>query len=111
MPPWCSPFACRDSYTSGGYESRGVRKSVAAGCRRVSTCLRYRVGVPCGSVNGATKKACAVRLGRIEGQVRGIARMLGDDRYCIDVITQIQAVKAALRRVEEEMLRDHVSHC
>ncbi|MBY0275825.1 metal-sensitive transcriptional regulator [Candidatus Binatia bacterium] len=62
-------------------------------------------------VNSATKKACAARLGRIEGQVRGIARMLEDDRYCIDVITQIQAVKAALRRVEEEMLRDHVSHC
>jgi len=52
-----------------------------------------------------------VRLGRIEGQVRGIARMLDEDRYCIDVITQIQAVKAALRRVEEEMLRDHVSCC
>lgn len=52
-----------------------------------------------------------MRLGRIEGQVRGIARMLDEDRYCIDVITQIQAVKAALRRVEEEMLRDHVSCC
>jgi DNA-binding FrmR family transcriptional regulator len=62
-------------------------------------------------VNAATKKACAARLGRIEGQVRGIARMLDEDRYCIDVITQIQAVKAALKRVEEEMLRDHVSHC
>ena len=62
-------------------------------------------------MNSANKKACAARLGRIEGQVRGIARMLDEDRYCIDVITQIQAVKAALRRVEEEMLRDHVSHC
>ncbi|MEW6270023.1 MAG: metal-sensitive transcriptional regulator [Thermodesulfobacteriota bacterium] len=62
-------------------------------------------------MNATTKRACLARLGRIEGQVRGIARMVDDDRYCIDVITQIQAVKAALRRVEEEMLRDHVSHC
>jgi DNA-binding FrmR family transcriptional regulator len=62
-------------------------------------------------MNAATKRACRARLGRIEGQVRGIARMVDDDRYCIDVITQIQAVKAALRRVEEEMLRDHVACC
>jgi DNA-binding FrmR family transcriptional regulator len=51
------------------------------------------------------------RLKRIEGQVRGIARMVEDDRYCIDVVTQISAVRAALRRVEEEILRDHVAHC
>lgn len=51
------------------------------------------------------------RLGRIEGQVRGLARMVDGDRYCIDVVTQISAVRAALRRVEEEVLRDHVSHC
>lgn len=51
------------------------------------------------------------RLGRIEGQVRGVARMVEADRYCIDVITQLSAVRAALRRVEEEILRDHVSHC
>jgi DNA-binding FrmR family transcriptional regulator len=62
-------------------------------------------------MNSATKRSCLTRLGRIEGQVRGIARMVEDDRYCIEVITQIQAVNAALRRVEEEMLRDHVSHC
>ena len=63
------------------------------------------------SVVNATTKSPAPHVARIEGQVRGIARMLDQDRYCIDVITQIQAVKAALRRVEEEMLRDHVSHC
>ena len=51
------------------------------------------------------------RLKRIEGQVRGLARMVEDDRYCIDIITQIGAVRAALRRVEEEILRDHVAHC
>lgn len=58
-----------------------------------------------------TKASCARRLGRIEGQVRGIARMLEEDRYCIDIVTQIAAVRAALRRVEEEVLRDHVAHC
>jgi len=58
-----------------------------------------------------TKSQCLKRLSRIEGQVRGLARMLEDDRYCIDVITQIAAVRAALRRVEEQVLEDHVGHC
>lgn len=57
------------------------------------------------------KGSCLKRLNRIEGQVRGIARMVEDDRYCIDVITQIAAVRAALNKVEEEILRDHVEHC
>jgi DNA-binding FrmR family transcriptional regulator len=57
------------------------------------------------------KTSCLKRLGRIEGQVRGLARMVEDDRYCIDVVTQISAVRAALRRLEEEVLRDHVAHC
>lgn len=51
------------------------------------------------------------RLSRIEGQVRGLARMVEEDRYCIDIVTQIGAVRAALRRVEEELLREHVAHC
>jgi DNA-binding FrmR family transcriptional regulator len=51
------------------------------------------------------------RLSRIEGQVRGLARMVEGDRYCIDIVTQIGAVRAALRRVEEEILREHVAHC
>jgi DNA-binding FrmR family transcriptional regulator len=57
------------------------------------------------------KAACAKRLNRIEGQVRGIARMVEEDRYCIDIVTQISAVRAALRRLEEEILHDHVSNC
>ncbi|HVJ78202.1 MAG TPA: metal-sensitive transcriptional regulator [Hyphomicrobium sp.] len=57
------------------------------------------------------KDSCLKRLNRIEGQVRGLAKMVEDDRYCIDVVTQISAVRAALRRVEEEVLRDHVAHC
>jgi DNA-binding FrmR family transcriptional regulator len=59
----------------------------------------------------STKSSAVKRLNRIEGQVRGLARMVEDDRYCIDIVTQIGAVRAALRRVEEEILRDHVSHC
>jgi DNA-binding FrmR family transcriptional regulator len=51
------------------------------------------------------------RLSRIEGQVRGVARMVEEDRYCIDVLTQLQAVRAALTRVESEMLKDHLGHC
>ena len=58
-----------------------------------------------------SKTATLKRLGRIEGQVRGLARMVEDDRYCIDIVTQISAVRAALRRVEEEILREHVAHC
>jgi CsoR family transcriptional regulator, copper-sensing transcriptional repressor len=57
------------------------------------------------------KQSCLKRLNRIEGQVRGLSRMVSEDRYCIDVVTQISAVRAALRRVEEEVLRDHVAHC
>ena len=59
----------------------------------------------------ASKSARLKRLSRIEGQVRGLARMVDDDRYCIDIVTQIAAVRAALRRVEEDILRDHISHC
>jgi DNA-binding FrmR family transcriptional regulator len=58
-----------------------------------------------------TKKACLSRLNRVEGQVRGLAKMVEDDRYCIDVVTQVQAVIAALKKVESEILKDHISHC
>ena len=57
------------------------------------------------------KTATVQRLSRIEGQVRGLARMVEDDRYCIDIVTQIAAVRAALRKAEEEILREHVAHC
>ncbi len=53
----------------------------------------------------------AARLRRIEGQIGGLLRMIDDDRYCVDILNQAAAVRAALRKVEEEILRDHVSHC
>ena len=51
------------------------------------------------------------RLNRIEGQVRGVARMVEEDRYCIDILTQVQAARAALARVETELLKNHLGHC
>ena len=62
-------------------------------------------------MQAATKPKVINRLNRIEGQVRGIGRMVEDDRYCVDVLTQIQAVRAALSRVESEVLKDHLDHC
>ena len=58
-----------------------------------------------------TKRNCGDRLKRVEGQVRGIARMIEEDRYCIDVLTQVRSVRAALRGVEDVVLTDHVEHC
>lgn len=51
------------------------------------------------------------RLKRIEGQVRGVAQMVADDRYCIDILHQVQAVKAALAKAENEILKDHAACC
>jgi DNA-binding FrmR family transcriptional regulator len=59
----------------------------------------------------ADKKALAKRLHRIEGQVRGIEKMVSDDRYCIDIITQISAVTTALDAVAFKILDEHVNHC
>lgn len=58
-----------------------------------------------------SRPALLNRLSRVEGQVRGIARMVEEDRYCIDILTQVQAVRAALSKVETELLRGHLGHC
>ena len=60
---------------------------------------------------GYDKDRLKKRLHRIEGQVRGVERMVDDDRYCIDILTQIAAVKTALERAGLEILQDHVNHC
>ena len=57
------------------------------------------------------KKAIQSRLRRIEGQVRGIEKMVDEDRYCIDVLTQVNAVRAALESVALQLLADHTEHC
>lgn len=61
--------------------------------------------------DGASKAKIVNRLHRIEGQVAGLARMVEDNRYCIDILTQLQAVKSALSKVEDAILQDHAAHC
>jgi CsoR family transcriptional regulator, copper-sensing transcriptional repressor len=62
-------------------------------------------------MHDATKAEVLKRLKRIEGQVGGLCRMVDGDRYCVDILTQINAVRAALHKVEERVLHDHVAHC
>lgn len=62
-------------------------------------------------MNEPSKRSVLARMRRIEGQVRGVSRMIDEDRYCVDVINQLQAIRAALKRVEEAVLKDHVAHC
>ncbi|MNQ47916.1 Copper-sensing transcriptional repressor CsoR [compost metagenome] len=57
------------------------------------------------------KEQVLKRLNRIEGQVRGVSKMVQDDKYCIDILTQVSAAKAALDKVALELLRDHARHC
>jgi DNA-binding FrmR family transcriptional regulator len=57
------------------------------------------------------KEALVKRLHRIEGQVRGIERMVADERYCIDILTQIGAVSTALESLAQKLLADHANHC
>lgn len=57
------------------------------------------------------KEATMKRLARIEGQVRGIGRMIEEERYCIDILHQLQAIKSALARVEDAILNDHAATC
>jgi DNA-binding FrmR family transcriptional regulator len=57
------------------------------------------------------REAKITRLNRIAGQVQGLARMVAEDRYCMDILHQVQAVKAALAKAEAEILRDHAAHC
>jgi CsoR family transcriptional regulator, copper-sensing transcriptional repressor len=61
--------------------------------------------------HGYDKEALVKRLHRIEGQVRGVERMVEDDRYCIDILTQIAAVNTALESLAFKVLDDHVNHC
>jgi CsoR family transcriptional regulator, copper-sensing transcriptional repressor len=73
------------------------------------------------AVEGAARKAVGVdperrdrnlkRLRRIEGQVRGLQRMITEDRYCADILTQISSVQEALRSVGRELMRNHLKHC
>ena len=69
------------------------------------------VGRKAVAVDAAIKDGNLKRLRRIEGQVRGLQRMIEDDRYCADILTQISSVHEALRSVGRELMRNHLKHC
>ena len=71
---------------------------------------RYHMGVYTAPMADHDPKLVS-RLNRIEGQVRGISKMVADGRYCIDILTQVQAVRAALAKVESAILKDHLGKC
>lgn len=62
-------------------------------------------------MNEKLKKSQLARLSRIEGQVRGVAKMIDDEKYCIDILTQISAVNSALQSVALGLLDEHLNHC
>lgn len=65
----------------------------------------------CHDSRSERRSGCRKRLNRIEGQVKGLQRMIDEDRYCIDILVQTKAAIAALKKVEGELLKDHVDHC
>jgi len=80
--------------------------------RRTYTLHGYKYNYPGGVyVEKAAADKVLRSLNRVEGQVRGIAKMVEADRYCIDVVTQIEAARAALARIESDLLRQHLGHC
>ena len=89
--------------------------------KRAPLALAPGASCGCGAHEDEGRKAVAVdpdvkernvkRLRRIEGQVRGIQKMVDDDRYCADIMTQISAVQEALRSVGRELMRNHLKHC
>jgi DNA-binding FrmR family transcriptional regulator len=89
----------------------GGRRVVVCGLSHIRYLATNTLGGYIAAMQTYAKASVRKRLQRIEGQVRGLARMVEQDRYCIDVVTQISAVRAALRAVEDEILRDHVDHC
>jgi CsoR family transcriptional regulator, copper-sensing transcriptional repressor len=66
---------------------------------------------PHGYERGRVKPGLENRLKRIEGQVRGVQKMVGEGRYCVDILTQIDAITAALARVQDQILEAHLNHC
>lgn len=97
------------------------RKLVTAAIVDSANGADHSAGCGCGAHGGVDRKAVAVdpetkeknltRLRRIEGQVRGLQKMVEDDRYCADILTQISSVHEALRSVGRELMRNHLKHC
>jgi CsoR family transcriptional regulator, copper-sensing transcriptional repressor len=95
MLPWKAESSCLGPLRIGG----------------TYTVPGYFLHMSKGQSRGQSKTAVLNRLRRIEGQVRGVAQMIEHDRYCIDILHQIQAIKAALAKVEDEILADHTASC
>lgn len=77
----------------------------------MSESVNTGTGLPSGHGYATDKAAYLRRLKRIEGQVRGIARMVDEDAYCIDILTQVAAINKALHAVSIGLLEDHIGHC
>lgn len=88
------------------YETTTPAEGSACGCATHADGARKAV-----AVDPAIKERNLTRLRRIEGQVRGLQKMVNDDRYCADIMTQIASVHEALRSVGRELMRNHLRHC
>ena len=92
----------------------GMRHGALRGLHFVSrtyTLWGYQSSTREGYMEKSVSEKVLKNLNRVEGQVRGIAKMVEEDRYCIDVVTQIEAARAALARIESDLLRQHLGHC
>ena len=94
--------------TSTPESSTEELSGAGCGCRVQDSLEEERDAV---GVDPATKDRNLKRLRRIEGQVRGLQKMVDDDRYCADIMTQISSVHEALRAVGRELMRNHLKHC
>lgn len=74
-------------------------------------CMTTRALRPDAHADHEMKQQVHARLKRIEGQVRGIQKMVDEERYCVDILTQVSAIHESLRKVSEVLLRDHIGHC
>jgi len=74
-------------------------------------CARPGDGIHAVAVDPETKRAVQTRLRRIEGQIRGLQKMVDEERYCADVVTQVSSVQEALRGVSRSLLHNHLKHC
>lgn len=94
-------------------QMKKVRQGSVPAARRsgAAACLPLADGRHAVAVDPAVKVRTLTRLRRIEGQVRGLQRMVEDERYCADVLTQIASVHEALRAVGRELMRNHLKHC
>ena len=93
---------------TSGRKTRAAESSAACGCGAESSGETGRKAV---AVDPDAKIRNLKRLRRIEGQVRGLHRMIEEDRYCADIMTQISSVNEALRGVGRELMRNHLKHC